>query len=95
MVTSIKDVASAAASLDPLHAGLPLAGFCLLMQVWPVNSYARLVGDTDVKLSRNQRFGPIRSHNGRRGRDCHDCGTISAGGSIVPVATKNGVEARI
>ena len=27
-----KDVGRAAASLDPLHAGLPFAGFCVLMQ---------------------------------------------------------------
>jgi hypothetical protein len=32
-VTLFKDVGNAAASLDPLHAGLPLAGFCVLMQV--------------------------------------------------------------
>lgn len=34
VVTVLKDVARAAASLDPIHAGLPLAGFCVLMQVW-------------------------------------------------------------
>jgi hypothetical protein len=39
VVTVVKDVASAAASLDPVHAGLPLAGFCVLMQVWPILSY--------------------------------------------------------
>jgi hypothetical protein len=32
-VTLFKDVGNAAASIDPLHAGLPLAGFCVLMQV--------------------------------------------------------------
>ncbi len=36
-VTVFKDVGNAAASLDPVHAGLPLAGFCLLMQVWPIS----------------------------------------------------------
>ena len=33
VVTVFKDVGNAAASLDPVHAGLPLAGFCVLMQV--------------------------------------------------------------
>jgi hypothetical protein len=32
-VTLFKDVGNAAGSIDPLHAGLPLAGFCVLMQV--------------------------------------------------------------
>ena len=32
-VMLFKDVGNAAASLDPLHAGLPLAGFCVLMGV--------------------------------------------------------------
>lgn len=45
VVTSIKDVASAAASLDPLHAGLPLASSCVLMQVWLLFCSARLVCD--------------------------------------------------
>jgi hypothetical protein len=35
-ITLIKDVGNAAASLDPVHAGLPFAGFCLLMQVCPL-----------------------------------------------------------
>jgi hypothetical protein len=32
-ITLFKDVGNAAGSIDPLHAGLPLAGFCVLMQV--------------------------------------------------------------
>ncbi len=32
-VTLFKDVGNAARNIDPLHAGLPLAGFCVLMQV--------------------------------------------------------------
>jgi hypothetical protein len=32
-----KDVSNAAGSIDPLHAGLRLAGFCVLMQVGTVN----------------------------------------------------------
>ena len=32
-VMLFKDVGNAAASLDPLHAGIPLAGFCVLMGV--------------------------------------------------------------
>jgi len=32
-VTLFKDVGAAAGSIDPLHAGLPWAGFCVLMQV--------------------------------------------------------------
>ena len=36
VVTVFKDVGNAAASLDPVHAGLPLAGFCVLMQVRPI-----------------------------------------------------------
>jgi hypothetical protein len=50
VVSSIKDVASAAASRDPLHAELPLAGFCVLMQVWPLIYCACLVSDTDTTL---------------------------------------------
>lgn len=38
VVTLFKDVGNAAGSIDPLHAGLPLAGFCVLMQVGLVNS---------------------------------------------------------
>ena len=38
VVTVFKDVGNAAASLDPVHAGLPLAGFCVLMQVRPISS---------------------------------------------------------
>jgi len=37
-VTLFKDVSNAAGSIDPLHAGLPLAGFCVLMQVRSVNT---------------------------------------------------------
>ena len=37
-VTLFKDVGNAAGSIDPLHAGLPLAGFCVLMQVRTVNA---------------------------------------------------------
>lgn len=33
VVTVFKDVGSAAGAIDPVHAGLPLAGFCVLMQV--------------------------------------------------------------
>ena len=33
VLKAVKDVGSAAAGLDPLHAGLPWAGICLLMQV--------------------------------------------------------------
>ena len=40
-VTLFKDVGNAAGSIDPLHAGLPLAGFCVLMQVGTV--YTSLV----------------------------------------------------
>jgi hypothetical protein len=36
-ITLFKDVGNAAGSIDPLHAGLPLAGFCVLMQVGFVN----------------------------------------------------------
>ena len=36
VATVFKDVGNAAGSLDPVHAGLPLAGFCVLMQVWPI-----------------------------------------------------------
>jgi hypothetical protein len=36
-VTLFKDVGNAAGSIDPLHAGLPLAGFCVLMQVGSIN----------------------------------------------------------
>jgi hypothetical protein len=32
-ITLFKDIGNAAGSIDPLHAGLPLAGFCVLMQV--------------------------------------------------------------
>jgi hypothetical protein len=37
-VTLFKDVGNAAAIIDPLHAGLPLAGFCVLMQVGLVDA---------------------------------------------------------
>ena len=33
ILKAVKDVGSAAAGLDPIHAGLPWAGICLLMQV--------------------------------------------------------------
>lgn len=36
-VSLFKDISSAAASLDPLHAGIPLAGLCLLMQASHAN----------------------------------------------------------
>ena len=32
-VSLFKDIGNAAANLDPFHAGIPLAGLCLLMQV--------------------------------------------------------------
>jgi hypothetical protein len=32
-ITLFKDIGNAAGGIDPLHAGLPLAGFCVLMQV--------------------------------------------------------------
>jgi hypothetical protein len=35
VVTVLKDIGKAAGSIDPVHAGLPLAGFCVLMQVRP------------------------------------------------------------
>jgi hypothetical protein len=41
VVTVFKDVGNAAGSLDPVHAGLPLAGFCVLMQIWPIPSSAQ------------------------------------------------------
>jgi hypothetical protein len=40
-ITLFKDVGNAAGSIDPLHAGLPLAGFCVLMQVGFVNPGTR------------------------------------------------------
>jgi hypothetical protein len=86
VVTSIKDVASAAASLDPLHVGLPLAGFCVLMQVW-LAAHGAHNGDTDSITDSDQRLGPIRSHGHRRGRDCHYCGTISTDRSPISIAT--------
>lgn len=38
VVTVFKGVATAAGSLDPVHAGLPLAGFCALMRVSAIAS---------------------------------------------------------
>ena len=65
-VTLFKDVGTAAGSIDPLHAGLPLAGFCVLMQVWPITCCARPVGDTDTVLDSNHRLRTIRCNGGRR-----------------------------
>ena len=33
VLTVVKDFAITAAALDPLHAGLPVAGLCLILQV--------------------------------------------------------------
>ena len=33
VVLVVKDLISSAASLDPIHAGLPLAGVCMLLPV--------------------------------------------------------------
>lgn len=55
-VTWLKDVGTAAGSIDPLHAGLPLAGFCVLMQVCPVTCCARDISNTDNVLDGDQRL---------------------------------------
>lgn len=64
-VTLFKDASTAAGSIDPLHAGLPLAGFCVLMQVWPVTRCARYVGHTDTVVDGDPRLGTIRGDGGR------------------------------
>ena len=93
-VTLFKDVGNATGSTDPLHTGLPLAGFCVLMQVWPATSCARHFGDTDTEVDGDRRLGPIRGDGGRCGRDCDDYGTISTDRSTVPVPTRDGIKAR-
>jgi hypothetical protein len=53
-VTLFKDIVSATGSIDPLHARLPLAGFFVPMQVWPVTRCARDIGDADTVLDGDQ-----------------------------------------
>ena len=93
-VTLFKDVINAAGSIDPLHAGLPLAGFCVLMQVWPVTCCTRVVRNTDMVLDGDQRFGTVCCNGCRRRRDCHVSGTISTDRSTVLVTAGNGFDAR-
>jgi hypothetical protein len=49
-VTSLKEIATAAASIDPVHAGLPVAGLCVLMQVGLVITLAHLTVVTNMHL---------------------------------------------
>ena len=65
-VTWFKGVGTAAGSIDPLHAGLPLAGFCVLMQVWSVAYCARDVSNTNTVLDGDQRLGTTCCNGGRR-----------------------------
>ncbi|KAI4127096.1 MAG: hypothetical protein LQ338_003382 [Usnochroma carphineum] len=63
VVTVFRDVAKAAGSLDPLHAGLPLAGFCVLMDVATNDSeqYAATVEGVEELVSIMARYRQIEA----------------------------------
>ena len=55
LVLVAKDFASAAASLDPIHAGLPWAGVCMLLPVSVSTSYQTTTDLDDHILAGCQR----------------------------------------
>ncbi|KAL8706420.1 MAG: hypothetical protein Q9225_007959, partial [Loekoesia sp. 1 TL-2023] len=63
VVTVFKDVGKAAANLDPVHAGLPLAGFCVLMQMATndLEQYAAIVAGAEELVTIVSRYRQIEA----------------------------------
>jgi hypothetical protein len=95
VVTVVKDMGSAAATLDPVHAGLPMAGFCVLMQVWQWLLMVLHSWCADMETDGYERCRAICGYGGWGGRDRSDGGTISTSGRVVSPRGAGGAAARV
>ncbi|ETN38547.1 uncharacterized protein HMPREF1541_06583 [Cyphellophora europaea CBS 101466] len=70
-VAAIKDLASAAAGVDPIHAGLPLAGFLVLMQMATndFDQYASMAAGVEEVMTIMARYRLIEESHGQRLQD--------------------------
>ena len=59
-----KDALNVAAGLDPLHAGIPVAGFCVLIEVCSDHRMSH-VNDTDYQANDCRRLGTVCSYGER------------------------------
>jgi hypothetical protein len=75
-VTLFKDVGVAAGNIDPLHAGLPWAGFCVLMQVHFRPSRILLCIFLTHLQAGDERFRSVRGHGDGSSRGGDDYFTV-------------------